>query len=190
MNTPDEFDQMMGREFATPTTSNAPYGQPVKPGLTPRGKAGIAISAVVLAGGGLLFWQHTTEVSAANEAKAQQIQLEKERLELEKLKALNEAAKTNTTGIDARQKQINACVDSNKDLIGKSVASRLQDIVGACQAQYTNPTATGGDMQAAASSSNSGTGKGSVNDGVLIGGLAIAGIVAFTVRRSTRSNEA
>jgi hypothetical protein len=196
--TTDGFDEVIkGYNKPSPQQTSIdlhPYGIPansipVKPGLTPRGKAGIAISAAVLASAGLFTWQHFSAVNAANEAKAQQIQLEKERLEIEKLKALSEAAKTNSSGTTVRQKQIDACVTSNKDLVGKGFNSQLQDIVDACQAQYTSPSATGSDLQATASVKEAGSGGGSVNSGLLIcGAVLVGGVFLVARKRPTVSN--
>jgi hypothetical protein len=192
VNTPDEFDEMIGREFATETIDTTPYGtltHPVKPGLTKRGKVALAIGTAVLATGGLLTWQHYSAVQAANEAKAQEIQLAKEKLELEKLKVLSETTRAGNTTSGPRQKQIDACVAHNKDLVGKTLGTDLQDIVTACQAQYTNPT-IGPDMQEAAATTRSGGHDDGANGGLIIGGLVLAGGLALAVKKSTKSNPA
>lgn len=188
----DEFGRIMNEEFST-----SPYGAPVqshKPGLTKRGKAALGIGAVVLAGGGLIGYQAYSASTAESEAKAQEIALKQEQLKLEQMKELNRAKesgqKTEKTVNNARQKQIDACVNGNKDLVGKSVGSSYRDIVDACQAQYTGST-SGDDMQAAASADDASNGAGGgVNNFVLLGGGAIAvGLVALT-RKGTKGNQA
>jgi hypothetical protein len=194
VNSPDEFDQMMGQAFATETIDTTPYGapaQPVKPGLTKRGKASIAIAAAVIAGGSLLFYQHYSAAQAASEAKSQEIALKQQELKLEELKELNRQATANTkaqsTADANRQKQIDTCVADNKGLVEKQFGITLESVIQACQTQYQTTTNTG-DMQTAASSTNTSGGGG--NTGLLIGGGVLAVGLAVAVRKSTRSNPA
>jgi hypothetical protein len=186
MNNPrDEFDSIVNNEFIDTT----PYGiqkQPAKPGLTPRGKVALAIGAAAIVTSGLVGWQMYSANQAASEAKAQEIAYKQDQLELEKLKVLNETSKAQTSTDSARQKQIDACVKGNKDLVGKTLSSTYRDIVDACQAQYTTSSSTA-DMQPAASSQNSG---GGANSGLLIGGGVLAGGIVLVARKGTRSNQA
>jgi hypothetical protein len=187
-----EFDEMMSQEF---TPDPIPYGvstQPVKPGLTKRGKAAIAITTAVIAGGGLLGYQHYAAVQSANEAKAQELEIQREQIELEKLKEMNKAqaatAKAQATQNASLQKQIDSCVNDNKGLVGKQLGATYRSVVEDCQAQY-NATSSGGDMQNAASASSTDSGSGHVPTGLLIGGAVLAGGVVLVARKSTRSNQ-
>ncbi|MDX3283942.1 hypothetical protein PV435_48010, partial [Streptomyces scabiei] len=114
MNTPDkeEFESIIN------TQNWGPYGpstaHPVKPGLTKRGKAALAIGATVLAGGGMLAWQDSSAETEANQIRAQELTLQQQQLELERLKELNKAASQNAkaqaTEDATTQKLIDACV--------------------------------------------------------------------------------
>ncbi|HEX5567100.1 MAG TPA: hypothetical protein VFY14_09295 [Streptomyces sp.] len=184
MNNPrDEFDRMMSAEFTdkprpeSPQYADpAPYGTPVKTGLTPRGKAALAIGGTILATGALLSWQHYSTQQAANEAKTAEIQLQRDQFELEKLKELSKVNAENTklqTAADKdRQKQVDACVRDNKTLVGKQLGATLGSVIKDCQDQYPATTNTG-DMANAASTTNTPT-SGGVNSGVLIGAGALA----------------
>ncbi|WP_448333470.1 hypothetical protein [Streptomyces sp. DSM 41534] len=204
MPTPDDFDGIIESNYGNSMnsrnehTETGPYGSPVhhhKPGLTKRGKAALGIGAAVIAGGGLIGYQAYSASTAESEAKAQEIALKQEQLKLDQMKELNRAnesgRKTEKTVNSARQKQIDACVKNNKDLVGESLRSSYRDIVDACQAQYTDTTGSSDDMQAAASADNaSNGGGGGVNNFVLLGGGVIAvGLVALT-KKSKRSNPA
>lgn len=188
----DGFDEIISQEYADP----APYGipaQPVKPGLTKRGKAGITIAAAVIAGGGLLFYQHYSAQQAANEAKTQELQIRREQIELEKLKEMNKVqavnAKTQSTQNAALQRQIDACVNTNKGLVGKQLGANLRSVIEDCQAQYGGTNT--GDMKTAASTQDAPTsGGGGVNNGLLIGGAVLAGGLVVAVKKGTRSNAA
>lgn len=205
MPTPDpEFDGIIeSAYYGKPMNSHqehldtSPYGAPVhhhKPGLTKRGKAALGIGAAVIAGGGLIGYQAYSASTAESEAKAQEIALKQDQLKLQQMKELNRAKESGQevekTVNNARQKQIDACVKDNKDLVGKTVGSSYRDIVDACQAQYA-PGTSGDDMQAAGSADDaSNGGGGGVNNFVLLGGGAIAvGLVALT-KKGKRSNPA
>ncbi|MFJ1993094.1 hypothetical protein [Streptomyces asiaticus] len=205
MPTPDpEFDDIIesgyyGKSMNNPHqhTETSPYGGPVqhhKPGLTKRGKAALGIGAAVIAGGGLIGYQAYSASTAESEAKAQEIALKQQQLKLEQMKELNRAKesgqKTEKTVSNTRQKQIDACVKDNKDLVGKSIGSSYRDIVDACQAQYADTTASGDDMEAAGSADDASNGGDGVNNFVLLGGGAIAvGLVALT-KKGKRGNPA
>lgn len=182
-------------EQHTPVDSG-PYGIPVhsipvKPGLTKRGKVAIAIGTTILATGGLVFWQHNNTEQAASEAKQQELQLEKARLDLEMVKEINKASartsKTRESADAERQKQIAACVNTDKGLVGKQMGVNYSSVLKDCQAQFP-PATDGSDMQTAASSTDT-NGGGSVNTGLLIaGGVLAGGVVLVTRRRPTVSN--
>jgi hypothetical protein len=163
-------------------------GRPVKTGLTPRGKAGIAVVTAIVAGGGLLGYQHYAAVQAANQVKAQELAIQQQKIDLEKQKALDkanqQAAKTASTQETARQKHIDACVEGNKDLVGKQLGQTLEGVIDDCQKQYPENADTTG-MQEAADSSPS-HGSSSSVDGLLIGGgVLVVGAFVF-LRKATK----
>ncbi|MFF9287530.1 hypothetical protein [Streptomyces griseosporeus] len=183
---PEEFAHEFGPEF-TNSIDPHPYGmpaKPVKPGLTTRGKAALAITAAVIGGTTLIGYQAYSSNTAENEAKAQEIAYKQQLLELEKLKVLNQASKTSSGDSKARQQAIDTCVKDSRDLVGKTIGTSLRDIVDACQAQYTNPTATGADLKATDSTSSTSTGGG-LNSGLVIGGVVLAGGLTLAMRRRT-----
>lgn len=194
MNNPrDEFDRMMSAEFHDKPQPEypqfadpAPYGTPVKTGLTPRGKAAIAIGTTVLATGALFSWQHYATQQAANEAKTAEIQLQRDQFELEKLKELNkvnaENIKHQTAADKDRQKQIDTCVKDNKHLVGKQLGATYRSVLEDCQTQYPATTNTG-DMANAAATTNTPNTGGGVNSGFLIGAGALAlGLATFAMK--------
>jgi len=195
MNSPDEFDRMVAKEFPDEfqqeTIDPTPYGgpaHPVKPGLTKRGKAAIAIGSAVLAAGALIGYQALSSSFAEDNAKAQEIALQQERIQLDKLKEMNRANNTQTAQNKNRQDAINKCVKDNKDLIGNDFNSSYRDIVDACQAQYT-PTTSADGMQNIASTDAADTNHngGSIN-GLLIGGGALSLVLVYAFKRNTQSN--
>jgi hypothetical protein len=193
-----EFDNVIAGGYAIPP-QNAyidpnPYGapaQPVKPGLTKRGKAALAIGATVIAGGGMLGWQHYSAQQAAADVKAQEIALKQQELRLEELRELNKAntasQKLQTTVDTARQKKVDACVNDNKGLVGKQLGATYRSVLEDCQAQYPATTSTG-DMQAVSDTTSSG--GGGVNTGLLIGGGVLVLGLAVAAKKSTKSNPA
>ena len=208
MPTPDEYAEFNSliefqkRQSMNPTqeyADNSPYGtqmQSGKPGLTKRGKAALGIGVAVIAGGSLIGYQSYADSAAQHEAKAQELAIKSQQLELAKLQEMNRAneagQKVEKTVNTARQSKVDACVKNNKDLVGKTVGSSYRDIVDACQAQYTDTTSSGDDMQAAAASSqdtNSGAGGGINNLALLVGGGLAVGFVAVA-KKSKRSNPA
>lgn len=204
MPTPDpEFDGIIesgyyGKPVNSPQehAETGPYGSPVRPhnpGLTKRGKVVLSVGAVVLAGGGLIGYQHYSAQTAASETKAQEIALKQQQLELEKLKELNRASESNrkaqTSENKTLQASINACVKDKDDQVGKEYGSpSYQDVVDACRDQYS-ATTSGEDMQAAASSKNANSSNGGgVNQGALLGGgVLVLGLVA-AAKWGKRSN--
>lgn len=180
-----------GQSYTDPHPYGPPHqGAPVKTGLTPRGKAGIAVVTAVLAGGGLLGYQHYSTAQAANQVKAQQLAIEQAKLDLQKQKALDKAnqaaAKTVSAQETARQKQIDACVQDNKLLVGKQLGQTLAGVISDCQNQYpAASTVTGNDLQETASSQSTSSGGGA-GEGLLIGaGVLVIGTVLF-VRKATK----
>lgn len=174
-----------------------PYGIPahsipVKPGLTKRGKVAIAIGTGILATSGIIFWQHNSAVEAASQAKQQEIQLENKKLDLEMMKEINRSAtvntKSNSTAEAEMQKQIAACVDTDKGLVGKQIGVTYSSILADCRAQYQTTTSSSGGMQTAASTEDTNTGSGGIGPGGLLaiggGGAALAVIAAIRGKKT------
>jgi hypothetical protein len=199
-----EFNQVIGgfhnTTYQPPTSDSSPYGpnphipahsipsQTVKPGLTRRGKTALTIGAAVLAGGGLITWQHHAETVAANELRAQELQIQQAKLALEQQKALDkankDAAKAQTAAAKARQAKVDACVNDNKDLVGKELGQTLSRVIEDCQTQYPDTTGTGADMQEAASTSSTNNNGG---DTLLVGaGALLIGGLWVGIRKATR----
>lgn len=176
-----------------------PYGPPVphhpapvKTGVTPRGKAVMAIAATLIVGGSLIGYQHYAAAQAANEVRAQELQIEQQKIDIERLKALGKATeaaqKTQAASDKARQTKIDACVAANKGLVGKQLGATYRSVLDDCQAQYPDSAVNVGDMQSAASAQNNGSGGGGAN-GLLVGaGVVIVGGLVTAARRTTRSN--
>lgn len=166
------------------------HGPPVKTGLTKRGKTAMAIAATVLATGGFLTWQHYDAEAAANQAKAQELALQRDQIALEMQKELNNAnqqnKKTAATESSQRQKQIDACVQDNKGLAGKQLGYTLHNVVEDCQTQYPDSGSTGDAMQEAGSATDAGTGADiGVTGGLAIGaGVLVLGLYAAARRRT------
>jgi hypothetical protein len=186
-NNHSEFDSIINTETWGPY--GPPAAQPVKPGLTKRGKAALAIGATVLAGGGMLTWQHYSAEAEAHQIKVQELALQQQELELEKLKEINKAAtrnaETQATEDAATQKLIDTCVDTDKSLVGKQMGVTYSSVLEDCRNQYA-VNAAGSDMQEAASSTSTDSGSGGISEGVLIGGGVLALGLAVAARRSTR----
>ncbi|MGW5529405.1 hypothetical protein [Streptomyces xanthochromogenes] len=176
--------------YGPPTEYAAPA--PHQPGLTRRGKAALGISAAVLAGGGLIGYQvHSSNVAEA-EAKAQEIKLQSQQLELEKLRETNRANLADRAAAADQQKSIqaavDACVKSHTDTAGKFGTPMYSVVVSDCQNQYATPT-SGNDMQAAASARTAQTssgGSGPINNGFLIGGGALALFLVVAAKKGKR----
>lgn len=200
--TPDEFDRMMNEEFPVNHTPEYvdpnPYGipsQPVKTGLTTRGKAALGIGAAVIAGGSLIGYQAYSADAAAAQAKAQEIALQSQQLELEKLKELNRASESQQNTLNAqdkaRQASVDSCVKDHSGQVGKGFGSpTYREVIDDCQTLYPATTSTDGmESTASTTAASDATNTGGVNEGVLIGGGALALFVLVAARRGTR-NEA
>lgn len=190
----DGFDDVINGGFHTP----GPYGLnphipahsiPVKPGLTRRGRAALAIGVTVLAGGGLLGYQHYATAQAANELKAKELQIEQDKIALEQQKALDNASRdaeeTRQAADKERRALVDGCVNDNKALVGKQLGVTYRSVLEDCQAQYPDSGTTGADIQEAASASDSADG-GSASTGLLIGGGVVLGGLLFAAKRATR----
>lgn len=196
----EEFDQIVKRmNMGTPTesTDQNPYGSPVqhhKTGLTKRGKAALAIGATVIAGGGMLTWQHYNTEAQASEIRAQELQYKSNLLALEMQKELN---KTNTadqkaqeTYTASQQKQISACVDADKGLIGKQLGVTYQSVTEDCRAEYGASNEDRGAMQEAASTTVTDSSSG-ISPGVLLGiGTGGALLIAVAANRGKKNHAA
>lgn len=191
------FEQMTNGFNTYPdNAATSAYGGPApreKPGLTKRGKVAMAVAAVAIGGGSLIGYQVHSSNAAEAEAKAQEIQLQAERLELEKLREMNRASEVNrkveTTAQKARQADIDACVKANADRVGKGLGSPTRrDVVDDCQAQYAG-TSDGADMEAAGTSTDTGDDGGlSVSSGMLIG-VGVLGLFAWGISKGRRPND-
>ena len=187
-----EFDSIINTQEWGPY--GPPVAQPVKPGLTKRGKAALAIGATVLAGGGMLTWQHYSAEAEANQIRVQELALQQQELELEKLKELNKANTANqkaqeTQGAE-QQKQIKACVDADKGLIGKQMGVTYSSVLEGCQRQYGTSN-TGVAMQQAASASDTGGEDGGISPGALLGvGAGAALLIGVAANRGRKNNAA
>lgn len=197
MNTPDndEFHSIINTQewgpYGTPATQQT---QQVKPGLTKRGKVALAIGATVIAGGSMLAWQDYSENAETNQIRAQEIALKQQELEVEKLKEINKAAtrnaKTKATEDAATQKLINACIDTDKSLVGKQMGVTYSSIVADCRSDYAT-SSTSPDMQVVGSAEDApNSDSGGINTGLLIGGGVLGGALLFGARKATRSNQA
>lgn len=194
-----EFDAItQGMTVETPdeNTPYSPYGSPVAPqksGLTGRGKLALGMGAAVIVGGSVIGFQVHSANEAASEAKAQEIALQTQALELEKLKEMNRAAEANrkvaATEDRSRQAAIDACVKAEDDTISKSNGFARQTVVRGCQDQYPGAsTVSGGGMANTASTQSAGSPGGSVNEGVLIGIGALVLGAAVVGRRLKRGD--
>jgi hypothetical protein len=206
MNEPNEFDRIVqgiqstpGPEFTDPRPYGPPvhtaYAQPVKSGLTSRGKAAIGVGTAVIACGTIFGWQHYAAQETAAQAKAQELALKQQELRIQEIREINKAnaaeKKSEKAENSERKKLVEACVDSNKKMVGKLLGVTYQSVRGDCEDQY--PTVTNGtDMQAAATVTDTTTGStgGGFNPFLLVGAGAFGlGVVAFA-RKSTKSNAA
>jgi hypothetical protein len=191
-NNGSEFDDIVNTETWGPYGSPQPH--PVKTGPTKRGKVVLSIGAAVLAGTGILTWQHYDAAEKASQVKAQELSIQQQQIELEKLKVLSEAnaknAKTQATQDAARQKQIDACVSHNKGLIGKQFGATYSSVLADCQNQYTATGSTSG-MQEAASSTDATGSDGGVSPGLLLViGAGGALVIAVAANRGRNTNAA
>lgn len=199
---PEEFANEFGPEFTPAQPENVPaagpYGQPVqpaKPGLTKRGKVVLAVGVTVIAGGGMLAWQNHSEQVAANEVRAQELAIKQQQIELETMKELNKAnaaqKKTEKTQDAEQQKQIDACVKTDKARVGRQLGVTYSSVLNDCQAKYgSQDGGDGSSMQEAASASSTNSGGG-INPSTLLGvGVGGAVIVAVAARRGKKTNAA
>ncbi|MFJ5294568.1 hypothetical protein [Streptomyces sp. NPDC088348] len=199
----EEFDRIVeGFTMYNPseTIDQNPYGNgpavySQKPGLTKRGKAALGIGAAVLAGGGLIGYQVHSASVAASDAKAQEIALKSQTLELEKLREINRAndadRKAAASQEKTRQASIDSCVKTDTAAASKGLRlSSHQDVINDCQAQYPSEAGTG-DMAAAASEKDAASsGGGGSNQGLLLGGAVLAVGLVVAAKKGTRHNAA
>lgn len=196
----DEFDRII-KEFNVNPSENIdknPYGAPVqhhKAGLTKRGKAALGIGAAVIAGGGLIGYQVHSANVAESEAKAQELAVKSQALELEKLREMNRASevdrKAKAHEQQVRQASVDTCVKDSADLVGKGFGSPShRDIVSDCRAQYAG-SADGDGMEAAASATDANTSSGGgVNQGLLVGGGVLVVFLVAAAKKGSKANPA
>ncbi|MFF7476660.1 hypothetical protein [Streptomyces sp. NPDC008092] len=197
--TPEQFDQEFGPEFAPHINSHtSPYGnsvQPVKPGLTKRGKVAITVAAIAMAGTGF-FWYESHAAQAAQDAKetaALEIQMKK--LDLEKLKEINKAtaaqSKEQAAADATRQKSVDACIDADKGLVGKQMGVTYKSVVADCQSQFAaGQGVNGSDMAEAGSSTSTKNGGGGINSTGLLAIAGAAGLLVVLAARRTKNSHA
>ncbi|MFD8469089.1 hypothetical protein ACFV10_28775 [Streptomyces cyaneofuscatus] len=202
----DGFEQIVHHGMQPPTAppnwaDPTPYGtsaghpRTAKAGLTARGKAALGLGAAVLAGTTLIGYQIHTSNAADQAAKAQELHLKTQALELERLRELNRAAeadrKTAAAETKTMQARVDSCVKTNREQVGKGYGSpSYRQIVDDCRAQY-NSAGTTANMQAAGTASTpSDSDGGGVNDAALIGVAALVILGGIFARRGTRSNPA
>lgn len=191
-NGDDEFDDIVNTQtwgpYGAPANNNS--GQP-KAGMTKRGKIAVSVIAAVLAGGGILIWQDNAQDARASEIQAQELQYKRDLLALEMQKEINKAKSANekaeATHDAAAQKQIDACVEADKGLIGKQMGATYESVTEDCQERYGTSADTGADMQEAASTSDADGGgiSPSVLLGVAVGGALIVAVAANRGRKTT-----
>lgn len=192
-NQPDAYD--VPEASAAPATG--PYGgraPQVKPGLTPRGKALLAVGAAVLAGGGILGYQSYSADAAEAQVKAQELALKERSIALEEMKEYNRAhereAKAQSSADKAAEKQIAACIDADKKLVGKQLGVSYASVTEDCKNQYA-PNADSPNMQAAASATDTATGGGGLSPSALAGiGVGAVVVVGVAATRGRKTNAA
>ncbi|MEU4932057.1 hypothetical protein AB0G54_37080 [Streptomyces yokosukanensis] len=176
-------------EIIDPTPyGGAPAG---KTGLTPRGKVVMGLAGAAILGATFVGYTAYSADSDQADARAQEITLQRERLELERMKEINKAnaddRKAAAEASTARQTALNNCIKDGSAQIGKSGGpwSRTQ-VVDECQklgdGDGWSDTKTGTDMANAASSSGLNTDGGSGdsgNNGLLwiVGGVAALAVI-------------
>lgn len=194
----ETFDRLTARFHTGPVQSEqveiidpTPYGgAPAgRTGLTPRGKVVMGLAGAAVLGATLVGYTAYSADSDRADARAQEITLQRERLELERMKEINQASaedrKAAVEASTARQTALNSCVKDGSAQIGKTGGpwNRAQ-VVDECKqlgdgADWSD-TKTGTDMANAASSSDLNTHDGggdSGNNGLLWlvgGGAALA----------------
>ncbi|MFI5867736.1 hypothetical protein [Streptomyces sp. NPDC051546] len=198
----ETFDRLTAQFHSEPVEiiDPTPYGgAPAgKTGLTPRGKAVLVLAGAAVLGATLVGYSVYSADSDQADARAQEITLQRERLELERMKEINKAnadgRKAAAEASAVRQTALNNCVKDGSAQIGKSGGpwSRTQ-VVDECQKlgdgdDWSN-TKTGTDMASAASSSDLNTDGGgdSGNNGLLWivgGGAALAVICAKKAKKA------
>ena len=201
----DEFNRIIKDGYTVTSTAEhldeTPYGPTPatgparKAGLTRRGKAALGVGAAVIAGSTLIGYQAYAANTAASEARAQEIALQSQALELAKLREVNRAAETSRTveadKAKARQASIDTCVKTHTDQTGKGYGTAsYRQVVDGCQDQYP-ALADSADMQSAATATSTQTGgSGGVNEGLLIGAGVLVLFVVAAAKKNTRSNPA
>ncbi|GGU49808.1 hypothetical protein [Streptomyces violascens] len=186
----DEFDRLTAgwdQHEKVDIIDHTPYGGAPsgKTGLTPRGKIVLGLAGAAILGASLVGYTAYSADSDQADARAQEITLQRERLELERMREINKA---NAQAATDRQTVLNACIKDGSAQIGKSGGpwNRTQ-VVDECQklgdGAGWSDTKTGKDMTNAASSSglnahDGGSGGGSGN-GLLwiVGGGAVLAVI-------------
>lgn len=160
-----------------------PYENPqvnAPAGLTRRGKVALATGAALLVGGGAIAWSSYAATQAQAEVKAAELALQADRLELERIKALQEVnAPTQTR----RNEDFNTCVD--KALGTKDSFTSAADVIDKCNAAF--PPQTSLDTEHVASHDE--PEKGGIGaDGLLVA-LAAGGVGALFLARKAKHSQ-
>lgn len=121
----------------TPETN--PYGKQktTTPTLTRRRKAALAAGAAVLIGTGTIAWASYSASRAEAELRAQEIALQSERLELERIKAL---AELNAPAESERTKSLSSCIDKGIAKVGGF--TRAEEVIEQCNTAFVPATST------------------------------------------------
>ncbi|MEU9578810.1 hypothetical protein [Streptomyces chilikensis] len=190
MNAPDhDFNQVIANGWTDPT----PYAEPtpVKPGLTPRGKAALAIGGAVLAGGAIVGYQAHTSAQADRELAARELALEEKRLDLEQRRLETETAaqttKAHTKAETARQTAVEDCIKDRENKVGQGLgAPTYRELTDVCTAIHT-PAIPLDDMQPAAATDTVTDTTDDGGNGLLIGGAVLAGGVLLATRKARKN---
>lgn len=178
-----------------------PYGIPAhsiptKPGPTRRGKVAICAVTVVIAGGGLLWYQSNAEQAARDQKDAAALEIQLKQLQLEELRIRNDQktkdAKAHNTAQAALQASVDKCVKDSQHLIGKGYGAPSKgDVIADCKQQYGADTSGTGMANAASATTAGGTnGSGAgINSAGLLGLVAGGGLlVTLAARRGKRTD--
>ena len=144
----------------------------------------------------MFAWQDYASDTKAADIRAQELQYKRDLLALEMQREINKTNEASTKAQETQneklQKQVKACVDADKGLIGKQLGTTYSSVLEDCQAQYGTTGNAGADMQEAASATDTSSGGGGIalNEGVLVavGALGLGAVVL--VRKGARSNAA
>ncbi|MFE9793551.1 hypothetical protein ACFYRL_17635 [Streptomyces goshikiensis] len=163
-----------GWEQPAPT----PYGAPVKAPMSGQAKAVIAMAGLVIVGSSAVGIAAFNASSGEAEVRAQEIALQAQQLEVERAKATAPDAQAE----ERRMAGFQACIEKagmNSDVCAQAFPAS----VGA------PPTRTLGAVNVGSASDSSQGGGIGVSGGLIVAGLAVAGVI-FMVRKSNKAGNA